>query len=383
MFLLCTYVDSERWASAVEPLLYPTGVTFYRPFSYRKEYFVPSQLGEQLADPSQVRVLLKTPSWNEVIFGVRFRDRGEPDFRPFFVPLRKATLIESEKPDELNIRFTLGGFIQPVQVQGGEKRLPRLDITSIVGDVGAVKLFLQVTEPQKEQAQAWAFTPNFPPDFWDAFVNSLSVVGQLKLKDAITLRLDGLRIRGQNTPLAPVEIDHRKSTWGYRLSQGTTYDGSLYYKRLVEKGAGAKPVDYLFTLTNPEEELQSSRRTLRISGNYRSEEIWIRPQVGTPGPIDLAFEPAKVEQPMQVVDQANSKAIGLKIPVLAKDKTVTAPTVVNFLLFFLSAVGILLSLRAYFHGSPSDAYRRVLELFIAALASLAITSLKDLFIQKH
>jgi hypothetical protein len=86
---------------------------------------------------------------------------------------------------------------------------------------------------------------------------------------------------------------------------------------------------------------------------------------------------------MQVVDQASSKAIGLKIPIVAKAKIVTAPTVVNFLLSVLSVVGILWSLRAYFYGSPTDAYRRILELFIAALASLAITSLKDLFIQKH
>jgi hypothetical protein len=383
MFLLCTYVDSERWTSAIEPLLYPSGVTFYRPFSYRREYFLPEQLADQLADPSQVRSLLRTPSWNDAIFGVRFRVNSDPDFRPFFVPLRRIKLISSERADELNIRFNLGDFVEPGPLQNGQRHLPRLDLTPVVRDVGDLKLFLQLSEPQRQETRAWSFARSFPHEFWDAFVNSLSGVVRQQLKDTVILRLEGLRLRGQNAPLAPEEIDHERSTKGYRLRQGTTYDVQLYYRRLVEKGTNAPPVEHCFTLTNPAEEVQASRKSVRIMGNYRAEEIWIHPLVGKPGPIELAFEPAKSEEPAQIVDQAISKMIGLKIPVLAKTKLLTVPRAVNLVLSLLSVAAILYSLRLYFYASPSDSTKRILELFIAAFASLAITSLKDLFIQKH
>ncbi len=327
--------------------------------------------------------LIKTPSWNDVIFGIRFREQSDPDFRPFFVPLRKVDLIASERQDELNISFRLGDFIEPVMYnKGPQKRLPRLDLTPLVANVSEAKLFLQLTEFQLQETKAWHFKSTFPQDFWDAFVNSLSAVARQKLRDATILRLDGLGIRGQNARLAPVEIDRQRLTWGYSLRQDTTYDVYLYWKRLVEKGIAAPPATHVFTLTNPAEELQASRRTIRMAGNYRSEEIWIQPSMGKPGPIDLAFEPAKIDEPMQVVDQASSKTIGLKIPILTKARLLTVPAVVNFVLSILSIMGIAWSLRVYFYGSPSDATKRILELFIAALASVAVTSLKDLFIGK-
>src|SRR5262249_35560547 len=152
-----TYVDSERWPSAIEPLLYPSGFTFYRPFSYRREYFVPEQLADQLADPTQVRSLLRTPSWNDAIFGVRFSVNSDPDFRPFFVPLRRIKLISCERVDALSIRFNLGDFVEPGPLQNGQRCLPKLDLTRAIGDVGDVKLFLQLSEPQREETKAWAF----------------------------------------------------------------------------------------------------------------------------------------------------------------------------------------------------------------------------------
>jgi hypothetical protein len=79
MFILCTFIDGQRWESGLEPLLYPTGVSFYRPFSYRREYFLPEQIADQLIDPSQCRSLLRT-SWNEGFFGVRFRDPAHGEF---------------------------------------------------------------------------------------------------------------------------------------------------------------------------------------------------------------------------------------------------------------------------------------------------------------
>lgn len=384
MLLLCTYVDSSRWASAIEPLLYPCGVGFYRPFSYRKEYFVPEQLADQLADPLQIKGLLQTPSWNDAIFGIRFLTAGAPDFRPFFIPLRRVRLVSCEKADELNVRFTLGDFVAPTLSQGDQQyRLPRLDLTPLVGNVGDVKLFFQLGDMQKQEARNWEFTPNFPHEFWDAFLGSLPDVASQRLGGTVILRLDALKVRGEAAPMHPSLVDRGRSVGGYLLREGTTYDIRLYYKRLVQKGKDVLPVEYFFRLSNPTEEIQASRRNIPIIGNYRADALWIQPQMGRPGPVELAFEPARDDRPSQIVDQTAARMIGLKIPVLIKAKLFTIPRYVNVSLFLLSVAGILLSLRVYFYHSPADTTKRLLELLLAALASLAITSLKDIFVQRH
>jgi hypothetical protein len=383
MFLLCSYIDSDRWPSAIEPLLYPRGLTFYRPFSYRTDYFLPNQLVDQLADRSQMSKLLGTQNSNNAIFGVRFRKQTQPDFRQFFVPLRKVTLLSSERKDEINIRFQLGDFVKPVVSGDGTKSLPKLDLAALVGSAGDAKLFLQLGKAEQEVAEKWTSTPDFPQDFWDALLGSLSTAARQQVKDTVVLRLDGLKARGKGPFLAPEEIDSERPTRGYKLRQGTTYDVNLYYKRLVEKGVEPEALKYFFVLSNPTQEFQASRRSVRVMGNYRSEEIWIQPETGTPGPIELAFEPARIDEAAQIADQASSKMIGLKVPISVKAKLCTAPRLVNLILSFTGLVGILWSLRVYLHDSPSDATRKVLELFIAALASVVITSVKDLFIQDH
>jgi hypothetical protein len=103
MFALCVYADRERWVSGLEPLLYPTGVSFYRAFSYRAEYFAPVQLAEQLADTHQRQALLSEPNWNNGYFGLRFRDDASPDYLPRFVPLRRVTLDDVEIRDGINL----------------------------------------------------------------------------------------------------------------------------------------------------------------------------------------------------------------------------------------------------------------------------------------
>ncbi len=67
MFALCTYIDQpERWVSGLEPLLYPTNVSFYRPFSYRRDYFHPDT--DPFSDQAQARSLLVEKTWIEGFF---------------------------------------------------------------------------------------------------------------------------------------------------------------------------------------------------------------------------------------------------------------------------------------------------------------------------
>ena len=151
MFALCTYIDRERWASGFEPLLYPTGVTFYRPFSYRSQYFHPEQLADQLADPAQCKSLLSQAAWNDGFFGIRFRDESAPSFLPLFVPLRKLTIVGVEVVDNINITFRLGSYVVPQYPEGGGVRvLPRLDLSDILPDATETKLFIHFRDAERQ-----------------------------------------------------------------------------------------------------------------------------------------------------------------------------------------------------------------------------------------
>jgi hypothetical protein len=142
MFLLCTYADSERWLSGIEPMLYPTGMTFYRPFSYKQRYFEPETLAEQLTDPSQSGSLVKNATWNEGFFVIRFSDQTEVDFLSLFIPLRRVSLAKVERADGFNLYFHLGPFVKPEYSQALRTSiLPKFDLTSSVTSVSATKLY--------------------------------------------------------------------------------------------------------------------------------------------------------------------------------------------------------------------------------------------------
>ncbi|MCI0562635.1 MAG: hypothetical protein MN733_29500, partial [Nitrososphaera sp.] len=168
MFLLCTYLDSDRWESGLEPLLYPTGMSFYRPFSYRQTYFHPGQLADQLTEPTQRNSLLAT-KWNEGFFGVRFRDTTQPEFLSVFVPLRKVELVNVDASDQINLAFRLGQYVKPrAPSTGSPALLPTMDLTPILTDVTSIKLFIGLRDTDKAVTSAWKTDEQFPSGMWDA-----------------------------------------------------------------------------------------------------------------------------------------------------------------------------------------------------------------------
>jgi hypothetical protein len=380
MFALCTFIDQpERWVSGLEPLLYPTDVSFYRPFSYRGEYFYPDS--DQFTDPAQVRSLLGEKTWSEGFFGIRFRDETAPDFLKRFVPLRKVTITRVEVTDNINLQFRLGPYLAPqLRPADGKRELPTLELGGLLGGAKEPKLFVRLGETQREVSSKWALSNEFPPRFWEAFEGSLSRPAFTRIKNVVLLRLLKIRERRKSGALAPEEIESERHTWGYRLGQRRTYDISLSYYRILESGSVTPPVEYQFTLTNPLEELRASRRSIQVVGNYRAEEMWVSPVAWTEGSIQLALEPTKLGQAPAVADQLESKTVGLKIPALVERRRWTAARWVNLALVLLSVVIFIFCVIRY--SAVSDAVQKVLLIIIAAAVSLFATSLKDVFLTK-
>jgi hypothetical protein len=378
MFFLCTYADQERWVSAFEPLLYPCGLSFYRTFSYKKDYFVP----EQLANLSQLEVLIKNLHRNEGVFGVRFREETTPDFRQIFIPLRKVTITSVDQSDELNVRFRLGPFVEPDYVEStGERTMPTLNVSALVGDISKTKLFLELRDGEDLVVRKWRYSDSFPQEFLETVAKSLSPRAKDFVRNSVLLRLIELRERGKLSAIQPAQIDDQNHVWGYQLREGKSYNLRLSFKRLVEKGGARPPIEHVFTLTSPPDELQAARRTVQIVGNYRSEELWICPTSAKPGPIMIAFEPSRIDAPNSVVDQTMSKMVGVKIPVLVIPKMWPTARIVNVIFAIACLLGFLASIRLYSASTP-DA-QKILLLIMTALASMFVTALKDVFIPKH
>jgi len=356
-------------------------MTFYRQFSYINSYFQPEQLAEQLKDPSQCETLLKTSTWNDGFFGIRFRNPDAAQFLGSFVPLRRVSIVDVDVPDEINIRFRLGQYVVPELKTDNTREMPTLDLSKVLPDLAATKLFIHLREAEKNQASKWILSEQFPQDLWDSLERSASIHAKANLRNALVLRWLSIRQRGTRNNLVPEEIDTHDHVWGFRLSEGAAYDIQLSYKRLVEKGKQPPAAEHRYFLANPSEELRASRRQIYPIGNYRSEELWVSPTKPSLGPITIAFEPCRIDKPEAAVDQTDSRTIGLRVPVLVeqgkwpKDRWVNLAFAVVSLMLFAGAF--------YRYPVVSDPEQKLLLALLAASFSLLVSSMKDFFMPKR
>lgn len=376
MFLLCTFIDQDRWRSAFEPLLYPTGLSFYRPFSYRREYFHPEEASSRLLDPATKLEYLSAKG--EGFFGARFHDPSSPEHIPLFVPLRKITLVATEQGDGVNIFFRLGEFIEPESVNGSFV-LPSLSLSGLLGDPARTKLFVELGETEEQISSKWTTTPEFDgARFWPAIEKSLSNAAKARIKNTLTLRLVRASGRGGQAVLEPSDIDPARHTWGYRLRQRNVYDLTLSYYRMLPNSPSSDG-KLSFCLTNPVDELQSSRRKIAVTGNYRSEDLWIRPLNHTEAPVQLSLQPCTVDDASY--NSERQGMIGLELPVTFDEDNWPKSRKINFGLSIGAGVIALFLFNTYMNAG--EGAQKVLLVIVAALTSVALSAAKDVITYKE
>jgi hypothetical protein len=353
-------------------------VTFYRPFSYRRGYFHPQTIAEQLSDETKRKELLTGTRWNEGLFGIRFLT--EDAYSKQFIALRKVTLTEVRSGDALNLRFRLGPYIEP-RVALGKKVLPYLDLSAVLPDTKQTKLFIELPGEIAKTARDWHSSDLLPSEFWQCLEGELSATAWGRVRNAVLLRASGIRNRGKATLMVPEEIDRASHIWGYTLQAGKAYDLTLSHYRLIEKGIERPTIEHQFQLNNPADEMTASKRSIQPLGNYRDDDLWISPAVPKEGPIEVAFEPSRIDQPQVIVDQGTSKMIGLKVPVLVTKKAWPTVRWINLALV-LSCLGFSGYLfRIYMKAS--DTGQKALLVAIATLLSLSANAIKDLLAPKE
>lgn len=378
MFILSTYADSDRWTSAFEPLLYPCGLSFYRSFSYKDDYFYPSGVASELGTTPPDGLQLRDSDQNEGWFGIRFKQEHEGRFLKTFVPLRKVTLLAAERLDALNLIFKLGPYVVPcARTSGQEPGLPNLELTGILGDLTSTKLFIKLEPKISLLTSQWKVSDSFPSEFWPALERSLSPAALERAQNLVVLRLDMVRKRGEKEPLVPVALDRR--TCAYKLRQLETYDLFLSHYRIRGAGSLLGAIDYQYQLSNPADELSASRRYISLMGNYRADSIWISPLNPATGPLEVAIEPRKLGTPDAIVDPSKEKILGLRVPIGIQRERWDGNRFWNagLGLVFLAVCGYFF--RRYLQATTGDSQKLPIAM-ITITVPLIVSYLKEAFI---
>lgn len=329
MFLLCTYGDSGRWKSSIEPLLYPVNCSFYRSFSYKHEY-VDAAMGDLIRDSSKFEEFLASPESNLGLFGMRFLD---PKFHEFFIPLRFVSLTDCSLSGEATeIYFKLGTYVE-IPATG----LSTISLEGIVDHkvVDETTLFLQVPEDAKDRFARLAEQNVFPSALTRELLSSNAIppASHLFFKDTTFIRLVSatktqsdnsftIRLRkwaakaNSNSPLSPKSLRDPSATpvWGYRLNEGDSYSLQFSYTRLVIRAEANKPFlnDYEFS---GNDEIKVSQKRLMISGNYREELVNVQPKNSNTYDERLVLIGVRKTDVGNIPTVSEDKIIGVQIPI--------------------------------------------------------------------
>jgi hypothetical protein len=359
MFILSAFADRPYWLSCLEPLLYPSGCSFYRPFSYREEY-VAEPLRSELRNPVRLDAFLSDQERNTGLFGIRFKDESEPQYRGRFIPLRKVRLTNVQVSDTYQLSFKIEEYIKLT----ANETLQSVGLDDIVDYRNPEDtLLFEIPETKLEAFSSFSSQPNLPSRLWDKLADdqTLSQIARRNFIGTIVLRLVQISERGETTPLIPESLEPtvRHKTFGFRLESNKSYDLDLAYNRIlssgekmppeveksppeVEKKAEGMPFDFAFR--SPSEHFDIAQDRVPLTGNYRRQTIWLEPKVGRPGPIFLDWIGVKKTDRDSMADPKIDKILTLHVPVLTLAEKWPTERIVYAVIVTVTFVGALVSL---------------------------------------
>jgi hypothetical protein len=352
MFILSAFADRPYWLSCLEPLLYPSGCSFYRPFSYREEY-VAEPMRSTLKTPDHLHTFLSDQKRNSGIFGIRFKDEGEPQYRGRFIPLREVRLTNVQVSDTYQLSFKVGEYINLTP----NGRLQSLELDGIVNyqDPEDILLF-EVPESKVEDFSSLSSQPGLPSRLWDKLGDdqNLSLIARRNFIGAFVLRLVQISERGEPTPLIPKSLEPtvRHPTFGFRLEANKAYDLDLAYNRILSAGENMPPeadklpegMPFDFAFRSPAEHFDIAQDRMPLTGNYRRQTIWLEPKVGRPGTVFLDWIGVKKADRDSMADPKIDKILPLHVPVLTLAEKWPTERIVYAVIVIVSFVGALVSL---------------------------------------
>jgi len=352
MFLLCAFGDRNYRLSCIEPLLYPTGCSFHRPFSYRASNVQPSLL-ETLTDKAKFKSLRSSEGWNQGFIAMRFRGdekTKENPARNTCVLLRAVSLTWVEVQETVQVHFRLGPYVG--KKDSGE--FATVDLSAILGAPAEEDdLFLSVPTSGRSVFETLKRSEAGPPYSWDQFTDSGAVpaAAQDEYHGTTLLRLEAIRRQGEREALLPslVTLDKGENeVYGYALRQGTVYSVDMSYRRLSKKGKDVVFPEHDFAFSSSRKEFRVSADRVLTTGNYRSDSLWFEPRVAHPCFVFLEWSGVSKKDRASLADPTKDKVLGLRLPVHAHARPWTWRQYASLGLCICALAGaVFFSMKAY------------------------------------
>jgi hypothetical protein len=314
MFILCTNGDGRYWRSGLEPLLYPAGCSFYRPFSYQEQWVHGSFLNVLKGDRRTLEAEFSKETWKTGILGLRFKTTG---FVDTFIPLRKITLTKLPTvEDKVHLRFKFGEYVQLT----AQRALHRIALSTVFNPTLPEDILLaEIPEANSNIFTSLPFQTDFPAGLWEKFATdaSLPEAARLKFKGTTVLRLIKVSDSETGASLEPKNLQPEipsSTEYGYELWKNKRYDLTLSYNRIYAPEESQEPLinDYQFSSRTDLYEVSKIR--LPITGNYREENVWVMPKAGQLGTTFLEWIGTR-KTDIGLIAAGEDKIIGIQVPV--------------------------------------------------------------------
>ncbi len=288
MFCMAAYGDGPYWKSCLEVMCCPSGYSFYRPFSFRKQY-LSQDLQNMIADPNQIKSNISLSSWNAGFVGIRFKST---EFRNKFIPLRTVTLTSIQEQDTIQVFYKLGGYVFH------SERVMVVDLDGIIDtSKDEDTLFFSIPADKINRFQNFQESDRLPRQFWERLMSpgEISPEAQDNFLNTLVLRFCGYRLHGTSNTLPPEKIEsggERGYVFGPKLMQGKCYDFDLAYSRIMCAGKVSSDILACQYKWIPQgDTLKVAQCVIPVTGNYRMETVWAEVQQSSPAPIELRFLP--------------------------------------------------------------------------------------------
>jgi hypothetical protein len=372
MFLISTYVDGPYWVSSLEPLLYPTGCSFYRVFSYREDYVYPKTFLETLIDEDQSAAFLADSARNDGLFGLRFKNTEEIEYRGMFIPLRQVTLTTIIPSDTLQIQFRLGNYVD----FNADRKFRSISLDGIIDSSRPENLLL--LEVSKSLKSNLTFSAELPKLFWEKLGEdtAFSRHARENFKGTVTLRVVSVHERGKKESLLPESIEEkgRIRTFGFKFRSGKVYDIQLAINRSITQDISDVHAPFEYLLKAPANHYLVSKDRLAVSGNYRVENVWLQPIVSEPAPVALEWLPVKKGEEGILADPNRDKILPSSTLILAVSKFWNKARIIDAL---LSLAFLIVATFFFYKASVMNLQDKALVAAGAAAAALFANFIKD------
>lgn len=371
MFCMAAYADGPYWKSCLEVMCCPSGYSFYRPFSFRREY-LSQDLQNMIAEPNQVKKNIRLPSWNVGFVGMRFRSAN---FRNKFVPLRKVTITSILEQDKVQVFFRLGDYVCHVQ----ESLVLELD-DIIDLSKPEITLFFSVPVDNVPTLQDISLSKQMPSKLWECLMSpgEISPEAQENFLNTLVLRFCGYRLHGTSNTLPPKKIEsggERGDVFGSKLVQWKCYDFALHYSRIMRAGEASSDIPACQYEWIPQgDKLKVAQSVIPVTGNYRMESIWADVQKSSPAPIELRFIPISRGTEQTETSSSEIKSFELRVLALTVTNLWAWRRIVILLVILATLVAtIACGLMAVYKPNHATLYLA----FLAASAGICGSLLKD------